>query len=100
MTYQKSAIFGFGEKAETQKETVLKISSLSNKEINVMDKNKVQVHNKEEERSVGFFNHDISICGKLNADSVSTKMVFNTSHNIMGSSRSFRTFSWPANQMS
>ena len=64
-----------------------------------MDKNKVQVHNKEEERSVGFFNHD-SICGKLNADSVSTKMVFNISHNIMGSSRSFRTFSWPANQMS
>ena len=33
-----------------------------------MDKNKVQVHNKEEEKSVGFFNHDISICGKLNAD--------------------------------
>ena len=82
--------------------TVLKMSGLSNEEINVMDKNKVQVHNIGEERSVGFFNHEISeisIHGKCNVNSASRKMVMNKSHKVMGSSRSFRTFLQPANEI-
>ena len=58
----------------------------------MIDKNKVQVHNIGEERSVGFFNHEISICGKRNVDPASRKMALNKSHGIMGSPKSFKTF--------
>ena len=59
----------------------------------------MQVHNIGEEKSVGFFNHEISICSKRSVDSASRKMVLNMSHNIIGCSRSFRTFSRPGNQI-
>ena len=60
-TYQKAAIFKLGKNAEAGTGTVLKISSLSNEETNVMDENKVQVHNVGDERGVDIFNHDISV---------------------------------------
>ena len=70
-----------------------------NEEINVIDKNKVQVHNTGEKRSVDFFNHEIIIRGKRNVDSASREMVLNKSHDIMGSSRSFKAFAQPANEI-
>ena len=97
--YLKGAIFGFGENTEAETETVLKISSLSNEEINAMDKNKVQVHNIRQERSESFFNHEISIHSKRNVDSASRQMVLNKFHDIRVSSRSFRTLSQPANEI-
>ena len=65
----------------------------------MIDKNKVQVHNIGEERSVGFFNHQISICGKRNVDPASRKMALNKSHGIMGSPKSFKTFSQSAKEI-
>ena len=77
------------KKTQAETGTVCKISSFSNEEINVMDKNKVQVNNIGNERSVSFFTYEISIRGKRKVDSASRKMVLNKSHDIMGSSRSF-----------
>ena len=50
------------EKTQAETGTVCKISSFSNEEINVMDKNKVQVNNIGNERSVSFFTYEISKC--------------------------------------
>ena len=57
-----------------------------------MDRNKVQVHNIGEERSVGFFNYEIGIWGKKNIESASRKMVLNKSHDLLNRAASFRRF--------
>ena len=80
---QKGAIFGFGEEANDDTGTVLKISNVSKEQLDVLDK--VQTHNLGEERSVGFVNYEIGIRGKGNLNCVSTKMVLNKSFDLLKS---------------
>ena len=61
-SHQKGAIFDFGEKANDDTGSVLKLSTLNEDEVEKM--NKVQVHNIGKERSVGFFNYEIGFRGK------------------------------------
>ena len=51
-SYQKGAIFGFGDESNDDTGTVLKIADLTVEEIKALDNAKV--HNLSEERSVGF----------------------------------------------
>ena len=85
---QKGAIFGFGEEANYDTGTVLKISDVSKEQLEVLDK--IQTHNLGEERSVGFVNYEIGIRGKENLNCVSKKMVpkkmvLNKSFNLLKS---------------
>ena len=68
---QQGAIFGFGKFADDETNKVLKISTLeSSKRCKL---NQAPVHNLNEERSVGWVNHEISIRGKKHLESVSKK---------------------------
>ena len=52
--YQEGAIFGFGEKKSHGTGTLLKLCDLYDEKINQL--NQVQIHNLNEEKSVGFVN--------------------------------------------
>lgn len=55
-SYQKVAIFEFGEYKDADTKTVLKIQNLNEVEMSVLDT--IQVHNLAEERSVGLINYE------------------------------------------
>ena len=80
-SHQKGAIFGFGPTAAEDTGHVLKISTLSEDEMKVLDK--VMVHNIGEERNVGLCNFEVSLRGKENLTSVSRKMILNRSADLI-----------------
>ena len=78
---QQGAIFGFGKFADDETNKVPKISTLkSSKRLKL---NQALVHNLNEERSVGWVNHEINIRGKKHLELVSRKMVINKSVNLL-----------------
>ena len=79
--YQKEAIFGFGEKKSDNAGSVLKLCDLDDEKINQL--NQVQIHNLSEERSVGFVNYELDICGKQNLEYVPRAMVLNKSADLI-----------------
>ena len=83
ISLQKGAIFGFGPNKDEDTGTVLKLSSLSQEEVQKMDDGKVQVHNLGEERTVGCFNYEISIRGKSNLETASRNIVLNRSADLI-----------------
>lgn len=78
---QKGAIFGFGPDAEKDTGDLLKISAVTDTEMNKLDK--VPVHNLSEERSVGFVNYELHIRGRQNLECVSKKMILNKSSDML-----------------
>lgn len=74
---QRGAMFGFGPKAKYDTGKILK------NEENRRKLNQAPVHNLNEERSVGFINHEIQIRGKRELESASRKLVLNKSINIL-----------------
>ena len=80
---QKGRIFGFGENANDDTGSVLKISALSAAELEEIDQNKVQVHNIGEERSVGLFIYEIGIRGKKNIEAASRKMILRKASDLL-----------------
>ena len=68
--HQKGAIYGFGKNKSIDTVTdVVKICSLTEREEETLDGN-AQVHILVEERIVGLVNHELSIRGKSNLESV------------------------------
>ena len=53
--------FGFGENANNDTGSVLRISHLQGTEIEHMNQSKVPIHNIGKEGNVGFFNYEIGI---------------------------------------
>ena len=80
---QKGRIFGFGENANDDTGSVLKISALSAAELEEIDQNKIQVHNIGEERSVGLFNYEIGIRDKKNIEAASRKMILSKASDLL-----------------
>ena len=80
--YQKGAIFGFGPSASKDTEIVLKICDTSEAMLNKLDEN-VQVHNILEEINVGCVNHGIQIRGKECLNTISRKMILNSSFDLV-----------------
>ena len=81
LSQQKGAIFGFGPDAEKGTVNLLKIATVSESEMEKLDK--VPVHNLGEERSIGFVNFELHIRGRQNLECVSKKMVLNKSSDIL-----------------
>ena len=78
---QRGVIFGFCPKAEEDTRTLLKISTADDEKKKKLQH--AQIHNLNEERSVGFINYEIQIRGKKHLDAVSQKMVANKSMDIL-----------------
>ena len=77
--YQKGAIFGFGSRKDDDTGTVLKICNLSL----IAELDQAQVHNLNEERSVGFLNYELDIRGKQHLEAASRKMVLNKAADLI-----------------
>ena len=80
--YQKGAIFGFGPSASKDTGTALKICDTSKAMLTKLDEN-VQVHNILDERNVGCVNHGIQIRGKECLNTISRKMILNSSFDLV-----------------
>ena len=78
---QRGAIFGFGKFADDETDKVLKISTLESSKCRKL--NQAPVYNLNEERSAGWVNHEINICGKKHLESVSRRMVINKSVELL-----------------
>ena len=60
-SHQKGANFGFGENANNDTGSVLRLSQLEETDIGHMNQSKVPIHNIGEEGNVGFSNYKIGI---------------------------------------
>ena len=78
---QQGAIFGFGPKATEDTGTVLSMTTVE--EPKRRKSSKAQVHNLNEERSVGFINYEISIKVKRFLETASRKMLINKCKDIL-----------------
>ena len=78
---QRGALFGFGPKANESTGTLLKISAASEAEKQKL--NKAPIHNLNEERSVGFITHEVSIRGPDQLEPASKKMILNKSIDLL-----------------
>ena len=81
LSQQKGAIFGFGPNSEKDTGHLLKMSSISERDMEKLDK--VPVHNLGEERSVGYVNYELHIRGKRHLECVSKKMILKKSADIL-----------------
>ena len=82
MAFQNKEDFGFGPKKDEDTGTLLEVAAVTDKEKKCKLRN-TPVHNLNEERIVGFINHEIGIRGKHHCQSASTKMVINKSVDLL-----------------
>ena len=78
---QPGAIFGFGKLADDETNKALKISTLESSKHRKL--NQAPVHNPNEDRSIGWVNHEINIRCKKYLKSVSRKMVISKSVDLL-----------------
>ena len=89
-SFQKGAIFGFGENVNNDTGSVLKISQLEETEIEHMKQSKLPpIQNMGADRSVGFSNYETGIRIKKNFVSASRKIIFNKSNDIIDKKANF-----------
>ena len=81
-SHQKGAIFGFGDNADADTGTKLKICTAPKEIMSKLDTH-VETHNLGEERNVGMTNYEIMIRGKKNLQSASKKIVLNRSMDLI-----------------
>ena len=70
---QRGALFGFGPHQDEDTGKLLKISEFIKDDANRLKRNKAQVHNLNEERSVGFINYELATRGKNHIEAASKK---------------------------
>ena len=80
---QRGALFGFGPQKDDDTGKLLKISDFIKNDADRLKLNKAQVHNLNEERSVGFINYELAIRGKNNIEAASKKMIINKNIEIV-----------------
>ena len=78
---QLGAIFGFGPKANDDTGPILKVEGVSQAKRRKLVN--APIHNLNEERSAGFINTKLSICGKEYLEAASRKMIIKKSSNIL-----------------
>jgi hypothetical protein len=98
---QRGALFRFGPHQDEDTGKLLKISEFIKDDANRQKLNKAQIHNLNEERSVGFINYELSIRGKNNIEAASKKMVINKNIEILKNinPKDISNFRKPASQI-
>ena len=98
---QRGALFGFGSHQDEDTGKLLKISEFIKDDANRLKRNKAQVHNLNEERSVGLINYELATKGKNHIEAASKKMVINKNIEILRNTdpKDISKFRKPASQI-